>query len=245
VDNQTTNFEKFIITYNEIDDFMRRELNLDETISHSDMINKLVKRSRVFAAYKHELLLFAKLRNAIVHNPEKKDADPIAEPHDNIVIRYESIKQKVLDPPKALDSIAVKADCIYTTSLEAKAINVMKIMNNNTYTHVPVVEDGMFFGVFSENTIFSYMTKKEEIILERDVKIREFIEQIPIDKHESEFFEFVPRDTLVVDIEEMFQKELMDRKRLAVVFITQNGKPNEKLIGMVTAWDIAGYNRNI
>ena len=39
----------------------------------------------------------------------------------------------------------------------------------------------------------------------------------------------------------MFAKELKQDKRLAVVFITDSGDPNEKLLGLVTAWDVAGY----
>ena len=29
---------------------------------------------------------------------------------------------------------------------------------------------------------------------------------------------------------------------MATVFITQNGKQNEKLLGLITAWDVAGYS---
>ena len=76
--------------------------------------------------------------------------------------------------------------------------------------------------------------------MERDAKIREFSEFIPIDKHESESFVFVHKDTLVIDIEEMFANELKEGKRLAVVFITKNGDPNETILGLLTAWDVAG-----
>ena len=80
-----------------------------------------------------------------------------------------------------------------------------------------------------------------DCLLAKDAKIRDFSDFIPIDRHESESFAFVSRDTLVIDIEDMFAKELRQEKRLAVVFITDNGDPNEKLLGLVTAWDIAGY----
>ncbi len=81
-------------------------------------------------------------------------------------------------------------------------------------------------------------------LLEKEAKIRDFSEFIPIDKHESESFEFVSRETTVIDIEEMFAKELRQEKRLAVVFITDNGDPNEKILGLVTAWDVAGCRVN-
>jgi predicted transcriptional regulator len=125
--------------------------------------------------------------------------------------------------------------------LDDKALDVMEIMNNKTYTYVPIIEDGRLFGVFSENTVFSYIVNTGDVILAKEVKIREFSKFIPVDKHESESFTFVSKDALVIDIEDMFSKELKHDKRLAVVFITHNGDLNEKILGLITAWDVAGY----
>lgn len=115
-------------------------------------------------------------------------------------------------------------------------------MSKNTYTHVPVLDKGVLIGVFSESTLFSYIIKNGVLFIEDDVLIKEFEEFIPIDKHESECFEFVSKKALVIDIENIFQIGLKDQKRISVVFITENGKPKEKILGMITAWDLAGYN---
>lgn len=85
------------------------------------------------------------------------------------------------------------------------------------------------------------MATKEDILIEKDAKIEEFADFIPIEKHGSEFFKFVPRNTLLIDVEEMFQEELHNKKRLSVIFITESGKPTEKILGLITAWDVAGY----
>ena len=80
--------------------------------------------------------------------------------------------------------------------------------NKYAYTHVPIIEEGRFVGVFSENTVFSYIVNSMDCLLAKDAKIRDFSDFIPIDRHESESFAFVSRDTLVIDIEDMFAKEL-------------------------------------
>ncbi len=239
-DNKT-NFGEFITIYNELDEFMRRELNQDYWVSHSDLIRQMARKNKVFKIYMDDLLSFARLRNAIVHNPDKRYAHPIADPHDYIVEKYKKILDTVMRPAIALDTIAVTRRNIYTASLEDSALEVMKDMNKYAYSYIPIIEGERLVGVFSENTVFSYIVHTGNVSLEKDVKIREFCDFIPIDKHESESFEFVPRDTLVIDIEEMFAKELKQDKRLAVVFITDSGDPNEKLLGLVTAWDVAGY----
>ena len=116
-------------------------------------------------------------------------------------------------------------------------------MNEKTYSHVPVIENKKLIGVFSENTIFSYLVENHIIATDEDIPIREFEELIPVDRHASEYFEFVPRDTLVIDIEEMFQNGLKENKRISVIFVTETGKRSESLLGLITPWNLAGYLR--
>lgn len=40
----------------------------------------------------------------------------------------------------------------------------------------------------------------------------------------------------------MFQNSFKENKKLAVIFITENGKETESILGMITAWDLAGYD---
>ena len=72
MENNRTNFSEFITIYNEIDEYMRRELNQDKWISHSELIRRMARTNKVFKAYMDDLLSYARLRNAIVHNPEKE-----------------------------------------------------------------------------------------------------------------------------------------------------------------------------
>ena len=67
---------------------MRRELNQDKWISHSELIRRMARTNKVFKAYMDDLLSYARLRNAIVHNPEKRNAHPIADPHDYVIEKY-------------------------------------------------------------------------------------------------------------------------------------------------------------
>jgi CBS domain-containing protein len=235
------NHDNFIMMYNEIDSFMRKEMGLDDRFPHSNLIRDMACKNRVFSRYKEELLSFARLRNAIVHNPNIRNADPIADPHDYVIKQYRKILDSVLSPPKAIDSLAIKGKDVYTAGLDDRALEIMKVMNDNIFTHVPILEYGKLIGVFSENTVFSYIVNTGDILLEKDIKIAEFSEFIPIDKHESESFVFVSRNALVIDVEDMFIQQFQKGKRLAVVFITHSGNPKEQLLGLITPWDMAGY----
>ncbi len=225
--------------YNEIDHYMRKRLGAQEFVEHGALLRQMADKDRIFSANYKDLKLFSELRNILVHNPYPDKANPLIIPHDYILGKYEEIRSAILHPKKALD-IAIKPQLIYKTVLSANALDVMQEMDDKTYTHVPVMERDKMIGVFSENTILAYLVHHKDAIIMKDTKVSEFREFIGLDKHKSEYFEFVSRDTLFSDVEVLFQKGLKERKRVAVVYITEHGKQDEKLLGMITAWDVAG-----
>ncbi len=230
---------RFQEIYNQLDNHLRNKLNLEHNVPHTYLIKEISKTDRLIRNQKNELIQFAQLRNAIVHNPDRSVAHPIAEPHKIIVERYEDILEQILNPVKALD-VAIPNANIYSTTLDKKAMDVMSIMNEKIFTHVPVLNDDKIFGVFSENVVFSYLVKNEIAIVEKDTRISEFKDFLPLDNHPSEFFKFVPKSALLIEIQELFEDELKSNLRLGAVFITNSGNQNEKLLGLITAWDIAG-----
>lgn len=231
--------EKFLQIYNELDNYMRKKLKAENFVDHGVLLKQMADQSRVFSEFYKDLKTFADMRNLLVHNPYKASADPILIPHRYVVEKYEEIKNKVMYPRKAI-SIAIPREVVYTTTLDDSAWEVMQEMNDKVYTHVPVMDGDKMIGVFSENTILSYLVHNKDSIIMQDAKISEFKDFVPLGKHPSEYFEFVGRNALLVEVEEIFRKGLIDRRRVAVVFITENGKPDEKLLGLITAWDIAG-----
>jgi len=242
MNSSRANSEAFLTIYNELDKYMRVKLGQDLWVSHTSLLRDMAERNNLFNRYPDLLCDMARLRNAIVHNPNKRTIEPIAEPHPEIVKIYEGIKDSVLNPPLALGQLAVPAEKIFTTTMASIAKTVMQVMNKHAYTHVPVIEDGNLLGVFSENTIFSYLVKNQVFVLDEGVKIGEFAEFIPMEKHRSEYFEFVPRDATVVDVEELFIKEIKNKKRLSVVFVTDTGDQGGQILGFITPWDLAKDN---
>lgn len=237
-----TQAEEFIRIYNDLDRFLRKKYNINEYMNYSEVINTTAKKDRYINKNKELLKLFGNLRNAIVHNLTSEYKEAIAEPHPQVNTTFENIKNNIMNPPRAIDKLAVRTEKMYTVQSNRRVLEVMKHMNEHTYTHVPVVEENVVTGVFSENTVFTYIAKNEAAILEADTTIEEFREFLELDKHESEHFEFINKNASIIDVEELFSKHLIAGKRLSVVFITEKGEPTEKIQGMITPWDVAGYN---
>jgi CBS domain-containing protein len=182
------------------------------------------------------------LRNAIVHSttPAGSGGGFIAEPSEAAVTEYRALVHELLNPPKLMD-IAIKFSQVYSTTLQARAIDVMREMNQHAYTHVPVLTDGRVVGVFSENTVMSFIVRADDVV-HKDTRIAEFADFLPIEKHISETFLFVSQDTPVVDVCNMFADAKEKGVRVGAVFITHSGKSDQGLLGLVTAWDLAGVD---
>ncbi len=112
-------------------------------------------------------------------------------------------------------------------------------MQKNNYTHIPIIEHDVVVGVFSENTVLSYLIDDEIIEIGDDVCFTALGKYLPIENHSSESFRFISRNASLQNVNELFEKALRSQDRIGLVFVTQNGKPSEKLLGIISAWDAA------
>ena len=111
----------------------------------------------------------------------------------------------------------------------------MKKMQRMGFSHIPVVSEGEFIGVFSISTVFSYALKYG---ITEELTIGDFAEFLPPDKHENERFKFMHKDVSLFEVRSEFEKKPFRSKKLAVIFLTENGTPNSKIIGLLTPWDV-------
>lgn len=232
-----TDSEKFIALYNQLDAYMRNQLGLDRYIDHSTLLREMSQKNKIFLDYLQDLRMFAEMRNMLIHNPYKKDADPLLYPHSYVTKKYAEIVDLVLHPPKAL-SIAIPGAVIFTATLDTLIQELMNTMVKKNYTHIPIIKNDVMIGVFSENTLLSYLVANQEGIILKDATVRDFYEFIPLEKHMNEYFEFIPRNAILSEVDKIFSEGVKDVKRIAVVYITENGKNNEKILGMITPWDL-------
>lgn len=73
-----TNASKFLAAFNELEVYMRRAINADDHMPHTKLVSKMAKEDKMFLKYKENLFSSNDLRNAILHNPKKKESDPVA-----------------------------------------------------------------------------------------------------------------------------------------------------------------------
>lgn len=232
------NNDIFLNLYNTLDDVLKEKYNVkDETRSYvTRRINEL-KRSPLLKDQQRgeKLDIIRNLRNSLVHI-EKFDNEDNFTINDSLI---ETLKEEIADinKPKMAINICTSINDVLSASLNDKLFNVTNLMNKYGFTHIPILKDGYLYGVFSQNTIFTYFSKHKGIIANENDTIDKFIDLLPIEKHITEHFDFVSRYTKVEELIPMFNKKERN-VRLVMLFVTENGHKDERVLGIITSYDL-------
>lgn len=181
------------------------------------------------------------IRNLLTHNANL-DGEPVVEPSAPVVEALREVLDFVKRPPLALD-YATKGDQVMKANLSQKVLRLMEIMDRNGYSHIPVMRDGEFFGVFSIGSVFLYQLRTGGRPLTQRTTLKDLSKYLDV-KERMENYEFVPKTETYSSVRRKFEKIKGKNKRVSVVFITETGHPGERLLGMLTPWDVLGEPGN-
>ena len=143
----------FISAYNEIDTRMRALYRGKGTLGFSDLVRRLAPVQSAVGKYEDELLAFARLRNAIVHNTTGDKV--IAEPTDEATALIVKIAKLLTAPPK-LSELKKKAPVVGVESGESVAA-AAKLIAKTGYSNLPVYRNGRFVGIVNNRSIVRFL----------------------------------------------------------------------------------------
>ena len=228
------NIEKFRKLFLEFEVATRKNvgndrLNLDECIKElkSKRINPYIRDDNFIDFCR-------RLRNINSHNIN----DNYYLITDDTITKLEKIVEEVKHPYKVSDKATLN---IYSKTLNDFVWNSMKDMNEKSYTHIPIYDETNkhLVGIFSENSLFQYILEDKIIEVDKNTTFNDIKKCIDI-KLSKEIVKFVAKDNLYDDVVNEFINEFKNKNKLSCVMITQNGKETEKVIGIITSWDIIG-----
>lgn len=224
------NSDRFLTAFNRIEKVLKSFL-IKKEMGFSRAVKVLSKSNAMIKQYQDDLLEFAELRNAIVHN--KTDLMyTIAEPHDSVVERIEVIEMELLEPRK-VDPLFIRK-VIYFQQTESLS-NVLEIVNQHGITKFPVYKGNVFQGLITHKGITKWFSKGigKRLTTLLDAKLVEVLEC-----EKSDNFRFISRETSVYEAKEIFKEQIGKGNRLEALLITSEGNANGSLVGIVTNWDI-------
>lgn len=206
----------------------------------NELINELMKKDSYFKRKKDEINTIRKVRNLNSHEAGGK-YKYIVYPSPEINNKLENIINEIKKTPTIYNSTTcIKEKDIYCKKLDDCIYDTIKTMSERMYTHIPILENKKLIGVFSENTLFDVVKNDSRIIIDQKTKFSSIKDYLKIENHSMEEFIFVSKIKNIYDIEEMFKNYFSRNKIIGCIFITDNGKSTENILGMLTAWDVLG-----
>ena len=227
---------EFIDLYKRLESVIRSKYDVPQEIG---AVSWLIHNERGFIGVRDELNYCREVRNLLQHN-ERVRGDYAVIPSAGMIETIKSTISRIEGIPRAID-MCVKTSDICSASISDAMLPAMRVMCSKTYTHLPILEDGRVTGVFSAKSLLSHIIEDGVTRLDETMTFEQVAGLLPLDRHGSETFAFVPQEMLATNVAELFQQARKQSKRLGVVFVTAHGKQSERLLGMLTAWDMAEF----
>ena len=196
----------------------------------------ILLNQKEYKKFEKDINLIRKIRNLLSHGECKVEGKTAIEINENIIEKLKEIISLLENPPLIASRYITE---MFVVDLEEKLANLIKTMNEKKISHVPVLDkDKKLVGVFSENTIFSKLSDDEIIEIGKEYKVKDYEKYIKLENHSSEYFDFIKRNEELASAQNLFNKSIKKDKKLVMLFVTENGKKTEKILGIITPWDL-------
>lgn len=235
--------ERFLAAYHWIEQSLRKMSGNDIRDSFRHLVDCMSKRSAVVRKYRDDLVEFGELRNAIVHeriSPDYLIAVPLLE----TVERIEEIARLLANPPLVYPRFRRE---VVVFSPHDSMEKVFQVMRGKGFTQFPVYEDGVYRGLLTDGGIAGWVAGRTAKAMGTasiaDILLGVSVGEVLASEKNPHRARFVSRRSTVYEVEEIFRENSKREKwRVAAVLITENGKPDEELLGIITPSDLLSFS---
>lgn len=227
--------DEFLDMYKQLEDVL--EIKYRNARRHySSVVFEFIKDDES-APVRDKLEICREIRNLLTHSANL-EGEPVVEPSAPVVEAMGEVLDFARRPPLAME-FATKGDQVMRAHMHQRVLRLMEVMEKNGYSHIPVMEQGEFRGVFSVGTVFQYILRSGGKGIQPDTTVADLAGHIGFSAH-MENYEFVPKDATYISVRRIFERVRGKNQRVSVIFITEHGKVGEPLLGMLTPWDVMG-----
>lgn len=239
-DNNTMkNSERFLNAFAAIEKYLRNKCSLDQWETFSRLLDVASKSMPEIRRYKDDLREYGELRNAIVHD-NRGDGYVIAEPNTAAVESIEKIRDLIKKPPVAFP--------LFQSTVLSHDINdligsALKEMTEKTFSQIPVLSNGKFKALLTTDTISRWLGSnvEDDIFSLKETTIGHVLKFT----EDPDNFHFVSKKITLFGVLAFFDDYEKQGIRLDALLITDSGKQNEKIIGIITVSDLPKLLREI
>lgn len=170
------------------------------------------------------------LRNAVVHQRERS-YEYLSVPLPSIVENLERIRDQFKSPERVYPKFGKE---VISFQAEDVLSTVLAEIHAKDFSQFPIYKQNSFLGLLTENGITRWLanhsTQVMTLIELEEITVIDLLDQ----EEQRSNYQLISRDTTMLDAENFFVRNTL----LEALLITQTGKTNEKLMGIITRWDM-------
>lgn len=226
----------FLDRFHNIETMLRQQLRQEEHISFSYLVEQAAKQNSLIRQKAERLKSFGRLRNAIQHG-SGLNGEAIAEPYDKIVEEIIDIEEK-LRSPKRMNHFFREVYSLTGTDSMSK---MLQLVHEFQYSQFPVFNsEGEFISLVTESGITNWLASnvKDDLISFEETRVSDLLSVDEL----AETYRFISRITTVYEAKDYFLQAANEGRKLEALLITESGKSNQALLGIVTHWDLAKFD---
>ena len=112
---------------------------------------------------------------------------------------------------------------------------ILQTISEQEFNQFPVYDGEKFIGLLSESGVTHWLSRnvEDEIVSLVETKLHQVISY----EEEQHNYEFVDSEMYVYNAKEIFKDNLEEGIKIDALLVTENGKEEEGLLGIVTRWD--------
>ena len=219
---------QFLERYREIEEWALNNLNVTEM--------KELEQMPKYKSLRSSLAFCRVLRNVLSHYDWSKAGNDMVIVTDQAVRQVNNLYYSL--NPVTLMRLAIRAGQIFAPAPTDSVLAAVKVMQRNDYSYIPIVDNHRIIGVFSTKTLMRLVAENISSIFSESLTFKDIMDFIRLVDEPNAHYGFIDPNTTVEDVSLKFQRSKTRRVRLDVLFITDNGRSDGILQGMITPGDI-------
>lgn len=225
------NDRRFMAAFNTIEDTLRSQVGAEKHVEFKKVVHQAGSKW-LTSSQRNALLALTDLRNALVHE-RYRNGEPIADPHDEVVVDIEELASQVARPPTATAALPQAKPTVVDSQTPIQG--ALSLMHEKDYSQLPVYDDGRYTGLLTTNTIARWVAAR---FAELD-NVAEAVTVGAVLQHReaTDDARLVPRAITCVEAIGLLAPA-GDATRPTALIISQNGRATDTPLCIVTPSDV-------
>ena len=229
---------RYLDAFNAIEKWLRDQTPGSERHDFPTLVELASERHHGVRRHASKLKDLNRFRNFVVHDFSQSKA--LAMPTNWAADLITAVRTELLTPEPLL-SFAAKPVATCQPS-DGITLAVTK-MREGKFSQIPVCDDSKCLGLLTAETIARWLSA--ELPINGGLVEEQSIANVLGHQEDPDNHTFVGRSANVDDALAAFEAFMARGKRLDAVLITQNGRPTEGLLGVVTINDVPTLTRSL